>query len=92
MLPADRLPPVTASGRMTVSYPATGRPGFDNHVEIDDQLLASLHAVFTQAADGTWWVDAMPSRNGVWIQVRAVKLSDSSRFQCGEQRFVFMRG
>lgn len=54
MLPADRLPPVTASGRMTVSYPATGRPGFDNHVEIDDQLLASLHAVFTQAADGTW--------------------------------------
>ncbi|MFM8433829.1 MAG: FHA domain-containing protein [Planctomycetia bacterium] len=46
----------------------------------------------TQTDDGTWWIQAMPSRNGVWIQVRAVKLSDSSRFQCGEQRFVFVRG
>jgi len=68
-----------------------GRPGFDNHVEIDDALLGSLHAVFTQAADSTWWVDAMPSRNGVWIQVHSVELTESCRFQCGEQRFVFVR-
>jgi hypothetical protein len=70
---------------------AVGRPGFDNHVEIDDPLLGSLHAVFTQAADGIWWVDAMPSRNGVWIQVHSVELTESCRFQCGEQRFVFVR-
>jgi hypothetical protein len=77
--------------RLVGSRVAVGRPGFDNHVGIDDPLLASLHAVITQAADGTWWIDAMPSRNGVWIQVRSVELTDSCRFQCGEQRFMFVR-
>ena len=77
--------------RLAGSRVAVGRPGYDNHVGIDDPLLASLHAVITQVADGTWWIDAMPSRNGVWIQVRSVELTDSCRFQCGEQRFMFVR-
>lgn len=73
-----------ASPRVTV-----GRPGFNNDVEIDDPLLGGTHAEITQAANGTWWIKAMPSRNGVWIQVDLVKLSESCRFQCGEQRFMF---
>lgn len=67
-----------------------GRPGFGNQIEIEDPLLAHVHAVITQAEDGTWWIQATPSLNGVWIQVRSVELTDSCRFQCGEQRFLFV--
>jgi hypothetical protein len=91
MLVETTVPTDPVCIRLVGSRVAVGRPGFDNHVEIDDALLGSLHAVFTQAADGTWWVDAMPSRNGVWIQVHSVELTESCRFQCGEQRFVFVR-
>jgi len=91
MLVETTVPTDPVCIRLAGSRVAVGWPGFDNHVEIDDPLLGSQHAVFTQAADGTWWVDAMPSRNGVWIQVTAVELTDSCRFQCGEQRFVFVR-
>jgi hypothetical protein len=91
MLVETTVPTDPVCIRLVGSRVAVGRPGFDNHVAIDDALLGSLHAVFTQAADGTWWVDAMPSRNGVWIQVHSVELTESCRFQCGEQRFVFVR-
>ena len=91
MLVETTVPTDPVCIRLEGSRVAVGRPGFDNHVEIDDPLLGSLHAVFTQAADGIWWVDAMPSRNGVWIQVHSVELTESCRFQCGEQRFVFVR-
>lgn len=67
-----------------------GRPGFGNQIEIDDPLLAHVHAVITQTEDGTWWIHASPSLNGVWTQVQSVQLTDSCRFQCGEQRFLFM--
>lgn len=69
---------------------SVGRPGFGNQIELEDPLLAHVHAVIERTEDGTWWIQATPSRNGVWIQVESVELTDSCRFQCGEQRFVFM--
>lgn len=77
--------------RLVGSRLSVGRPGFGNQIELDDPLLANVHAVITQTEDGTWWIQATPSRNGVWIQVRSVELTDSCRFQCGEQRFIFVR-
>jgi len=76
--------------RLVGSRLSVGRPGFGNQIELDDPLLAHVHAVITQAEDGSWWIQATPSWNGVWIQVRSVELTDSCRFQCGEQRFIFM--
>jgi hypothetical protein len=76
--------------RLVGSRLSVGRPGFGNQIELDDPLLANVHAVITQTEDGTWWIQATPSLNGVWVQVRSVELTDSCRFQCGEQRFLFM--
>jgi len=76
--------------RLVGSRLSVGRPGFGNQIELDDPLLANVHAVITQADDGTWWIQATPSHNGVWVQVRSVELTESCRFQCGEQRFIFV--
>jgi hypothetical protein len=76
--------------RLVGSRLSVGRPGFGNQIELDDPLLANVHAVITQTDDGTWWIQATPSRNGVWVQVRSVELTESCRFQCGEQRFLFV--
>lgn len=76
--------------RLLGSRLSVGRPGFGNQIEIDDPCLANVHAVITQTEDGTWWIQATPSQNGVWIQVHSLELTDSCRFQCGEQRFLFL--
>jgi pSer/pThr/pTyr-binding forkhead associated (FHA) protein len=66
-----------------------GRPGFGNHIELDDLCVAKLHAVVTRDASGVWQMQSQPSLNGLWAKIDAIKLSDNCLFQCGEQRFRF---
>lgn len=67
-----------------------GRPGCSNDIEIDDPLIATHHAQIVQHQSGTWRLEAKRSKNGVWVQVRSIRLTRSCRFQCGEQRFLFV--
>lgn len=69
---------------------SVGRPGHGNDLELDDPLIAKHHATITRNALGEWHIEAMPSQNGVWVQISAIKLSPVCRFQCGEQRFLFV--
>jgi pSer/pThr/pTyr-binding forkhead associated (FHA) protein len=67
-----------------------GRPRCGNDIELDDPLIAMHHAQIFMKPDGIWRLEAKPSKNGVWVQVRSIGLSGSCRFQCGEQRFLFV--
>ncbi len=67
-----------------------GRRGCGNAVELDDPLLAPRHARVFRGATGAWTIEALPSLNGVWVQVVEVELASPCRFQIGEQRFVFV--
>jgi hypothetical protein len=66
-----------------------GRPRCGNHIELDDPLIARQHATISRLPSGEWQLTALPSRNGVWAQIKLIALSASCRFQCGEQRFLF---
>lgn len=66
---------------------AIGRPGGGNEIELEDECLAARHAVITRDASGAWQLQALPSLNGVWVQVPGVRLTQDCLFQCGEQRF-----
>ena len=67
-----------------------GRPGCGKDIELDDPLIAAFHAEIVQSAAGEWRIEAKPSKNGVWVQVSSIRLSGTCRFQCGEQRFLFV--
>lgn len=67
-----------------------GRRGHGNQLEFDDPFLAEKHARILRDAQGVWHLEALPSTNGVWVQVAAIRLAAVCRFQVGEQRFLFM--
>lgn len=67
-----------------------GRAGCGNTLEIADPQLAPHHGRIFRDPGGQWIIEAMPSLNGIWIQIEAVQLAGVCRFQVGEQRFVFM--
>lgn len=67
-----------------------GRPGAGNQVEVADPCLADRHARIVRDARGAWHLEALPSANGVWVQVSAILLPAACRFQVGEQRFLFL--
>jgi pSer/pThr/pTyr-binding forkhead associated (FHA) protein len=67
-----------------------GRPGCGKDIELDDPLIAAFHAQIAQSSAGEWRIEAKPSKNGVWVQVSSIRLSGTCRFQCGEQRFLFV--
>ena len=67
-----------------------GRPGHQNAIEIDDPLLAAKHARVRRRHSGQWMLEALPSVNGIWVQIQAIALAPVSRFQVGEQRFLFV--
>jgi pSer/pThr/pTyr-binding forkhead associated (FHA) protein len=67
-----------------------GRPGHGNDIELDDPFIANHHARISLDSSGQWVLDALPSKNGVWVQITAIKLSGFCRFLCGEQRFLFV--
>lgn len=97
--PADFLPAlvdVTAGGggqQARHPFRATrvtiGRSGVGHDIAIDDLCLAETHAVVTRDLSGVWQLEALPSLNGVWVKVDAIRLGDNCYFQCGEQRFRF---
>jgi len=66
-----------------------GRGGPGTTLAVDDPLLAGRHARLTHGGDGTWRIEALPSRNGVWVEVCAVHLAPACRFLVGEQRLLF---
>jgi len=67
-----------------------GRAGHRNTIEIDDPLLAATHARIRRQHSGQWMLEALPSVNGIWVQIQAIALAPVSRFQVGEQRFLFL--
>lgn len=66
-----------------------GRRGHGNDIEIDDPLVARQHARLTRGPTGLWVIEALRSRNGLWVRIDTVRLTKTCRFQCGEQRFLF---
>jgi len=64
-----------------------GRPRSGNDIELEDECLAARHAVITRDTGGAWQLQALPSLNGVWVQIPWVRLTHDCLFQCGEQRF-----
>ena len=69
---------------------AVGLPGYGNDIELNDPTIAHHHARIFRDAHGVWHIEAIPSKNGVWVQVEAICLAKKTRFQCGEQRFLFV--
>lgn len=67
-----------------------GRKGSGCGIEIDDPLLASLHAELICDFNGVWKVIGKKSRNGVWVNSIVTPLRHCCFFQCGEQRFKFV--
>lgn len=67
-----------------------GRKGGGADIEIDDPLLANKHAILRRQRDGSWMIQAQPTRNGLWVSTIAVELTPHCFFQCGEQRFRFL--
>lgn len=67
-----------------------GRRGGTNDVPLDDPLVAPQAARIVREPAGSWVIEALPSRNGLWMQVMEVELSAMCRFQIGEQRFLFV--
>lgn len=82
--PAGGLELVLAGSEIVV-----GRGGPGTTLAVDDPLLAGRHARLTRGTDGTWRIEALPSRNGVWVEVSAVHLAPACRFLVGEQRLLF---
>lgn len=68
---------------------SVGRPGAGNDIELDDPCIAKHHAQISRNSAGEWHIEATPSKNGVWVQINAIRLTSTCRFQCGEQRFLF---
>jgi len=69
---------------------SVGRPGCGNQIELDDPLIAPRHATIRRDTSGEWRIESKPSTNGVWVQISSLRLSEMCRFQCGEQRFLFV--
>lgn len=69
---------------------SVGRPGCGHRIELDDPLIASHHADIRRENSGDWVIEAKPSKNSIWVQIQAIRLSNMCRFQCGEQRFLFV--
>lgn len=67
-----------------------GRRGSGCDIQLDDPLVASLHAELVADPHGTWKLIAKKSRNGIWVKTEATPLMSNCFFQCGEQRFKFV--
>jgi hypothetical protein len=66
-----------------------GRLGGGADIELDDPLLADRNAHLGRQRDGTWVIAAETTRNGVWVSVATVALTNHCFFRCGEQQFRF---
>lgn len=67
-----------------------GRRGGGCHIQLDDPLVAAVHAELVADGSGTWKLIGKTTRNGVWVNTPATALASCCFFQCGEQRFKFV--
>jgi pSer/pThr/pTyr-binding forkhead associated (FHA) protein len=67
-----------------------GRTGSGCDIQLDDPLVAAVHAELVADASGTWKLIGKTTRNGVWVNTPATPLASCCFFQCGEQRFKFV--
>ena len=96
--PADPWPTLAEAGTSNnvLKFPlrqqrvTIGRTGGECDISIDDPHLASHHATITREANGVWRIRPEKTSNGVWINVRSVKLTPHCYFRCGEQFFRFV--
>lgn len=68
---------------------AIGRRGGKADIQIDDPLLAYNHASLRRLRDGSWLISAERTRNGVWVSISDVVLTNNCYFRCGETLFRF---
>lgn len=66
-----------------------GRLGGDADLQIDDPHLATLHASIVYSPPATPVIESRKTVNGVWVNVRTIKLREKAFFRCGEQVFYF---
>lgn len=66
-----------------------GRAGGGADLELDDPLIANLHAHLQRQRDGSWLIVAETTRNGVWVSTTSATLTPHCHFRCGEQLFRF---
>jgi pSer/pThr/pTyr-binding forkhead associated (FHA) protein len=96
--PADLWPTLTEAGTSNnaLKFPlrqqrvTIGRIGGGCDISIDDPHLASHHATIARETNGAWRIRPEKTSNGVWINVRSVKLTPHCYFRCGEQFFRFV--
>ena len=67
-----------------------GRKGGGCHIQLDDPLVATLHAELIADPSGNWKIMGKKTRNGVWVNAVSTPLASCCFFQCGEQRFKFV--
>ena len=66
-----------------------GRLGGSADLQIDDPHLALLHATILHSPPATPLIESRKTVNGVWVNVKTIKLSEKVFFRCGEQVFFF---
>ena len=64
--------------------------GEEQGITIDDPLLANHHATLVRSIRDGWRVVSEKTVNGVWVNIRAIKLTRHCFFRCGEQVFRFV--
>jgi pSer/pThr/pTyr-binding forkhead associated (FHA) protein len=67
-----------------------GRAGSGCDIQLDDPLVAAVHAELVADPRGAWKLIGKTTRNGVWVNTPATALASCCFFQCGEQRFKFV--
>lgn len=55
---------------------------------LDDPTVSPTHARLHCDAKCVWHIEDSSSRNGVWLRIREVRLTDTTEFQLGQQRFL----
>lgn len=55
----------------------------------EDSYVNPVHAEIYRDERGHWMIDDLESRNGVWIRVKQLTLTQQAEFQLGQQRFLF---
>ncbi len=66
-----------------------GRLGGEADIQIDDPYLASSHATIKLTAPAPPIIESKSSSNGVWVNVKVLRLGSQAFFRCGEQVFRF---
>lgn len=59
-----------------------------NLLILDDPFLSPVHAVLKRDQRNRWVIKNYNSKNGIWIQIKEMKLSSGGEFQIGAQRFI----